>query len=284
MSRGAEGVPGNGDSIVDYEKPPVVEVVCGITFKPLEELLAPQFGLFWQQLREEYPQCREVSPLVHIVETYDAERVDAQVELRNVPPLPRIWFVSKEEHFILQLQRDRFLHNWRKLTPDDDYPRYGKVIARFCDMLDQFRAFLAEEGIPKYDPVQYEMTYINHMPLGDGWASFGEVGRVFPDFAWRHGEERFLPAPEAMNWQTRFRLPDRQGRLYASIKRGARGHDGHEILILEMTVRGFPGSGDSESMKQWFGLAREWIVRGFADITGEGMQDTVWRKHADPTD
>lgn len=271
-------MPDSSASIVDYENPPVVEVVCGITFRPLDGLLAPQIGLFWQRLRDEYPQCREVPPLVPVVETYDGKPVDPQIELRNVPPLPRIWFVSKGKHFILQLQRDRFLHNWRKLAPDDDYPRYGEVTARFYEMLAKFKAFLADEDLPELDPIQYEMTYVNHMPLGEGWDGLEQVGRVFPDFNWRQDAERFLPTPETMNWQTRFALPDRQGRLHASMKKGVRSLDECEVLILDLTVRGFPGSGDADGMKRWFGLARGWIVKSFAELTGTEMQEKVWRK------
>jgi hypothetical protein len=152
------------------------------------------------------------------------------------------------------------------------------VIARFYDMLGQFRAFLAEEGIPKDEPVQYEMTYISHMPIGEGWRGLEQVGRVFPDFAWRQDAGRFLPTPEGVNWQTRFVLPDREGRLHASIRRGVRSPDGREVLILDLTVRGFAGNGDLDSMRQWFDKAREWIVRGFADITGAEMQEEVWGK------
>jgi hypothetical protein len=33
-----------------------------------------------------------------------------------------------------------------------------------------------------------------------------------------------------------------------------------------------------EGMWTWFDLAREWIVRGFTDLTGEEVQKQIWRK------
>ena len=119
-----ETVPKN---LPDYESPPVIEVVCGILFKSIDKLLAPYFGLLWEKYKPEYPICREVSPLTSVIERFDEPpRVDLQ--LADVPPLPRIWFVHKNDNGIIQIQRDRFLHNWKKVRPQDEYPRYPQVI------------------------------------------------------------------------------------------------------------------------------------------------------------
>jgi uncharacterized protein (TIGR04255 family) len=48
----------------DYVKPPVNEVVCGITFEKLGGFKAPHFGTFWQRLRDDYPTCQSAPPLV----------------------------------------------------------------------------------------------------------------------------------------------------------------------------------------------------------------------------
>ena len=125
----------------DYETPPVIEVVCGILFKSIKALLAPHFGLLWEKYKSDYSICREVIPLTPMIENFD-ERHPIDLQITDVPPLPRIWFVHKNDNGIVQIQRDRFLHNWKKAKPEDEYPRYPKVIELFKDRFSKFQLFL----------------------------------------------------------------------------------------------------------------------------------------------
>lgn len=58
----------------DFDAPPVIEVVCGIYFKSISNLLAPHFGLLWEKYRDEYPICQEVAPLAPAIERFDGEK------------------------------------------------------------------------------------------------------------------------------------------------------------------------------------------------------------------
>jgi uncharacterized protein (TIGR04255 family) len=263
--------------IPNYEKPPVIEVVCGILFKPIKALLGPHFGLLWDKYKPEYPICREVAPLTPVIEYFD-EHPPVDFQLTDIPPLPRIWFVHKEDNGIIQVQRDRFLHNWKKAKPEDEYPRYPKVIELFKDRLSKFELFLKENELGFIEPLQYEMTYINHIPQGHGWVDMSNIGDIFPDFALRVNKERFLPEPEGINWRTSFAIPDQIGRLHITIQHGRVRDTGKPLLILNLTVRGIGNDKSSEGMWPWFDIAREWIVRGFADLTGEEVQNSVWKK------
>ena len=154
----------------DFNNPPVIEVVCGVHFKSINNLLAPHFGLLWEKFKTDYPSCQEVAPLAPVIEQYEGER-KIGLDFQEVPPLPRIWFIHKNDNGILQVQRDRFLHNWRKVRPEDEYPRYPKVIEMFKSMLSKFEHFLHENEFDKLVPLQYEMTYINHIWEGEGWSN-----------------------------------------------------------------------------------------------------------------
>jgi uncharacterized protein (TIGR04255 family) len=268
------------DGLINYGNPPVVEVVCGILFKPIQQMLAPHLGLLWEKFRSEYPNCREVPPIAPIIEEFEERggEQELHIELTEKPPLPRIWFIHKNENGIIQVQRDRFLHNWRKVRPDDEYPRYYTVIEMFRNHLSSFESFLKENGLGQITPLQYEMTYINHIPQGEGWETIKEIGSVFPDFAFRSDQRRFLPHPEAINWRTSFVLPDRSGRLHVTVRKTRERGSSRSILLLELTVRGI---GDDKSLNgtwNWFNLAHEWIVYGFADLTGEEVQRKVWKR------
>jgi len=260
-----------------FENPPVNEVICGIMFNPIEGLLAPHLGLLWSKFRAEFPTCKEVDPLLPAIEMFDGN--ETGLPGFNIPFLPRIWFVSKDETEIIQVQRDRLLHNWRKIRPSDEYPRYGVVKKKFGQHCAEFEAFLVEHQLGAVKPVQFEMTYHNHIPAGNGWHAFDELGKVLPDFVWRSGP-RFFGPPENVNWRTTFILPENQGRMHLVIQTALRRQDRLPILVVELTVRGIGSQRTIEAMWPWFDLAREWIVRGFADITGGDVQKNIWRRTA----
>jgi len=261
----------------EYENPPVVEVVCGILFTPIEQLLAPHLGLLWEKFKVGYPKCQEVPPLMPVIERFE-QLSEPEMKISDTPPLPRIWFLDADDNRIIQVQRDRFLHNWKRMCPEDEYPRYRIVIETFRRYLALFQSFLAEADLGGIQPLQYEMTYVNIIPQGEAWDDTSELGRVFPDFIWRVNDKRFLAKPDAFVWRTRFVLPDRKGRLHTKIEMGRRVKDEHPLLRFELTARGIGTDRSLDGMWGWFDTAREWIVRGFTDLTGSEAQENIWRR------
>lgn len=265
----------NVQDLPEYANPPVTEVVCGVLFDPIQTLLAPHLGLLWEKFKPEYTTCQEVAPLASVMEHFGAP-LSVNLELSDTPPLPRIWFVHTDENRIVQVQRDRFLHNWRKARPDDAYPRYQNVIEMFRERLSGLETFLQENELGKVVPRQYELTYVNEIPRTEGWEVSRDVGKVFPDFAWRLKTDRFLSTPEDINWRTSFLLPTGEGRLHATLRSAMRNKDGQPVFIFELTVRGMGQDSSREAMWRWFDLAREWIVRGFTDLTDQDAQQHIW--------
>jgi uncharacterized protein (TIGR04255 family) len=260
-----------------YEKPPVVELVCGILFETLNKFLAPHMGLLWENFKNEYPNIRQMMPLAPVVEPFDAIPSSIGALSADFPLHPRVWFESKDGTGLIQVQRDRFLYNWKKVKPEDKYLHYDYVIGQFKSCLLHFESFLKDNELGEIKPVQYELTYVNHIPKGQGWNQLSDVGTVFPDISWRSGTNRFLSELEGLNVQTSFKLPERQGRLHAAIRYGIRQPD-QPILLLELTCRGIGNDRSRPAMWEWFDLAHEWIVRGFADFTSAEMQKSIWRR------
>lgn len=261
-----------------YESPPVVEVVCGIQFESLKELLAPHLGLLWERYKLEYPSCEEAAPLAKVIERVGDASPEIGIDLVDRPPLPRVFFVRADGTRLIQVQRDRFLHNWKRVKKEDEYPRYGMVISLFRQHLQTFEKFLRDKGLGSLKANQYEMSYVNQIPMGEGWSSLSDIGSVFPDFAWRKDQRYFLPAFEASHWRTAFPLQDGLGRLHVSMRQGATKEDPRLSLLFELTVRGMGTDTSRAAMWDWFGTAREWIVRGFTDLTGESIQKNVWKR------
>jgi uncharacterized protein (TIGR04255 family) len=261
----------------DYERPPVIEVVCGIQFEPMPTFHGTTFGLFWQTIRDEYTQVQDMPPLSPTIEQFplDAKKKQPRLEILDMPPLPRMFFVNKISSWLMQLQRDRFLHNWRKEKDGDIYPRYPVVIDKFWKSWLRFSQFCKDEDLGELTVNQLEMTYINHIPVGDGWKTLGDIGKVFPDVRWRC-EERFFPFPESIGLALSFILPDSQGRLHVSLKHAIRVADSQPVLLCELTARGMPASNNPSAIRAWFDLGREWIVRGFADLIDKKIQKEQW--------
>jgi uncharacterized protein (TIGR04255 family) len=257
-----------------YEKPPVTEVVCSVLFESIETLLTPHIGLLWEKFQPDYPLCEDAPPLAPAIELFNPS-IEAKFQFTNVPPLPRVWFIRSDQTGIIQIQRDRFIHNWRKVRTEDEYLRYEKIIELFQDYLSSFNSFLNETNLGQIEPRQYELAYINQIPQGQGWDTIEDIGNIFPDFAWRAGMQRFLNDPKAISWSTSFNLPNEIGRLHAAVNQGM-DINNKPVLSFELIVRGIGKDKTNKSIKDWFDMAHEWIVYSFADLTGEKVQTDIW--------
>jgi uncharacterized protein (TIGR04255 family) len=271
--RSAPSTESDRRSLPEYENPPVVEVVCGVSFASIQQFTIPYLGLFWKELGDDFTSCQEVQPLTTVLEQSDGT-TQVEISLGPLPTfVPRVWFLHRAGDQIVQIQRDRFLCNWRKTDQKHAYPRYGWVIGQFNDRLALFERFLRQHWRVQVPHRQYELSYINHIPAHAAWQTLADLGSVLPDLAWRVAEARFLPNPEVVDVQLSFRLPSGGGRLHVRAHSGARLEDKIPVLVLELTARGF-----GVDRPRWFDLAHEWIVRGFADLTGESVQRNVWRR------
>lgn len=253
-----------------YENPPVSEVACGISFEPIQGLTIPHYGRFWEKIKDRYPLSQHASPI-----NLSPEAVDPTTGL----PLPRVWFIAADGAFLIQLQRDRLIANWRKVAVDLVYPRYPAVAERFWSAFETFRIFLTEQSLGSVIVRSCELVYINFIPQGEGWKTSAEIGEVLPDVRWRV-QPRFLPSPSALYWHAEFQLDENDlGTLTIDLKRGLRLHDQVQGLQLEFTVRGLPEDRSDGALPRWFDLSREHIVRGFADITEAKVQARFWKRN-----
>jgi uncharacterized protein (TIGR04255 family) len=264
-----------GRQLLSYDNPPVNEVVCSVQFDPIEDLRTPHIGLLWQRFQPEYPYCEDVAPIAPRMEVFNNQMVEAQLTFTNIPPLPRVWFISSDETKIVQIQRDRLIHNWRKVSSDSAYPRYESLLNSFKNYLDNFNSFIKDGDLGKIHIRQYELTYVNQIMQGEAWQSLEDIGKIFPDFKWEKKQDRFLPKPENIDWDITFDLPEEFGRLHISIRTAI--FENHPTLVFELTVRGIGNYSSLDSMQTWFDLAHEWIVQAFADLTDQRIQTNIWK-------
>ncbi len=257
----------------DYETPPVVEVVCGVEYEPILALQSAHLGVFWSRLHDEFPLTQDLPRLPPI----GPEEVSPQavaLTIRHNDILPRVWFTSPDERKLLQVQRDRLHFNWRHRGSGDEYPRFESVYSDFVRHRASFDSFLEGGGLPPISPVHYELVYVNRVPVDEVWDGVADIGRVLRDVRWQN-EGRVLPVPTQLVWEASFPLPDGRGTLWVKAQTVRAMDTGAVNLALHLTARGRASSG---GMDAWFQLAREWIVRGFADLATDEIQRRTWRR------
>jgi uncharacterized protein (TIGR04255 family) len=255
-------------TLPSYKNPPVNEVVCGLRFDTPDKLRIPHIGFLWDKFRADYPIIQHVPPIA-------SAKGEILVDQAIGIPLPRVWFINKSDDQLVQFQIDRFYFNWRRRQ--SDYPRYDHVIKNFESVLNAIVNFFSEFELGELKPIEYELSYINHIPKGQGWDTIDDLPRIFSDFVWTQTKERFLPNPEKVAWQTEFPLPGKKGHLIINLKQATRTEDKVTLLVLELKTQGISESANKEAIREWFDLAHEWIVRGFTDLTTPEIQK-IWER------
>ncbi len=262
----------------EFKSPPVTETVLGVQFNPLKIFSTLHCGLFWQKVRGDYPKYGVKPSLEQAFEKFPprfAEETKLGLEVLAEPPL-RCWLIDETSTHLIQIQRDRFIANWRQVTGEEAYIRYDMFKPRFAKEWKRFSQFLESEGFPRPDINQCEVTYVNHIELNDDIKFYGEIHKVF-NFWSQLQKERFLPEPEVVRIDTKYVMPEEKGRLHVTLEPQIRKRDGKEVLQFNLMARGKPDSSDLNEIMAWFDLGREWIVRGFTELTTETMHK-VWER------
>lgn len=263
----------------DFAQPPVDETALSLQFAPIPGFNIPHFGLYWQRVRDQFPHVETHGPIANITEqfgpTSPAGRQLGLAFMRE--PDLRCWYLDQSRTRLIQVQRDRFVHNWRKITGTEQYPRYPFLRASLETEWGRFCEFLKDEKLERPKINQCEVTYVNNIEYEKGWHGYGELDRVIASLATPRSKNRFLPVPERVGMQVTYCFDGDAGRLHVVFSPVIRGRDGKEVLQMTLTARGAPKSPSEEDVFAWLDLGRKWVVRGFADFTTSEMHE-VWEK------
>lgn len=268
----------NRSPLPEFGAPPVVETVLGVEFAPLGPWGIPHFGLFWHGIRGEFDRFEVQPHLSSQIEQFGDERGQPPpMFIDLLPPQVRCWFISRDDKTLIQVQNSRFMLNWRKGDGQTAYPRYEQTVRpRFVSAWQSFSTFVKDHELGDIAVAQCEVTYVNHLEIGVGWKDATDIGEVFPMWAGKTLGE-FLPPPERVHFGANYLLPGSLGRLRVTMQPAFRSSDGSEILQLTLTARGRPQSSSQSDVINWLDLGREWVVRGFADITSPKMH-SIWNR------
>ncbi len=113
---------------------------------------------------------------------------------------------------------------------------------------------------------------MNHIPLAGPFTALHDLGKIFKGLAVGSAGP-VLGVPEIQRWRASFTMPDRKGRLHLDVGTGIlKGKNpGVRVTLL---ARGF----HKGELIDWFDLAHELIVKGFAELTTAEMH-AHWGRH-----
>jgi uncharacterized protein (TIGR04255 family) len=264
-------------SFGDYADPPVTEVALSIQFQPLQMLRTPHIGLLWQEYREKgLTKVEEQKPLDPAFELFRGDRLAGQVIMTDIPPIPRILFLNENLTQLVQVQQDRFVHNWRRLSSDEEYPRYHKIRRDFLKDLEVFEGFLQERDLGRIKSNQCEITYVNPIVLEENDLKTDDIQKAVTVLNPRARGE-FLPTLEDFNLVLSYIIPKEDGapigRLHISVRPVVSKDRKQHAFLLELTARGRPDGEGLDGVMKFLDKGHEWIVKGFTSITSETMHE-----------
>ncbi len=255
-----------------FRKPPVVEVALSVQFERLPTTI--QLALSWEKFRDRFPSIQEHPELESTVERFGVIAPPTIQFSVNPISAPRLWFVNTDNSELIQVQRDRFIRNWRKTNDGSDYPSYEKLRVAFEDDWKVFEQFISDNGCQLH-PNQCELTYVNIIEDVD----LGQMDQIFKFL--EPAKTSVLENPEDLNFNVRYRMNNGDGqpvgRLHVSAHSAVRVPDNKPGIRFTLTARGAPAERNLAGAQQFLDHAHEAIVKSFAELTMDSMHKT-WER------
>lgn len=255
----------------------MIEVALSVQFERLD-VTTLRLGLVWQRFRDRFIRVEEKPELDAAFERFGPlEKTVPGVRFEvGAAPWPRLWFINEAGNELVQVQRDRFIRNWRKTDGQPDYPRYSNLRAAFVSDWEIFAGFVTEELKSSLVPNQCEVTYVNIIEATDP----SRLDQVLSFISGSYSDA-YLAKPERAEVQFRYVLKDEMdkpwGRLHVAATPAMRATDNQPVVRLSLTARGNPPTHDMEGAMNTLDAGHEAVVRGFASITTPEMH-AAWRR------
>lgn len=252
-----------------FHTPPVTEVFCGVQFDPLPGFSVAYYGRFWEQLKQTYPKSIDQAPVM---------QNRGQSEFITGVVTPRIFLITESENRLLQLQPDRFMHNWRKQGIEQEgYPGFTSIADEFTTQLDALQTFLETEniGLPVIRAI--ELSFVNFIPAGDLWQNSNDIHQVFPTFSWQPAGfhetntttylDDVLSTPVGLSWNMTFPGKKPAGGLHVMLTQCVFNDTQQGVLDFRLKFTGLPEETSPAGIRQWLNEAEKAMTQAFVALT-----------------
>jgi uncharacterized protein (TIGR04255 family) len=266
---------------VDFEHPPLNEVVFSVQF---DGDVIDEVGVlahFWPLISSDFPEHDKHPPLPPASESFEVPPPSPELQLRLMQGIPpqRYWFLSEDQTLIVQVQADRLMLNWRRVVGNEPYPHYDTLSPRFSELLTKFFSCEAVDDSATVDWV--ELQYVNPVEMGAGEQTHGQLARIL-NFLVADPPRTALPPVEDTQIQQRFRIlgdnGEPLGRLYLTAVPAFTRQGATPAYVITLLARGRPVRVEHapDGVQAFLDKAHELIVNGFAEVTTAEMHET-WR-------
>jgi len=241
--------------------PPLVELVIGIQFNnPIinNELINKIYNSLFIS---DFPKIEEKQPIPSAIEEF------------NKPTITRILngfhsrklFISCDNNKLIQIQPDKILFNWRKVSNEDLYPRFNNVFQEFFTHLNKI-----EKLIKCKDEInQYEITYIDHFQLDLFNIVSYNLSKIFNVFTLKEELSSILiiySIPQSLI----------NGNLNMSFQSAIRSIDNKKIIAVESSCRGYK---KEDTINEWFKNSHDILYDYFFSILTEESKKILGYKN-----
>lgn len=143
----------------NFSSPPVVEAVIGVEFAtlPIGFVGLADIHRMWMA---DYPTTEEHEALEPST-PFDQPAPPVQFRFGTGVPRLRLWSKTEDEQWLIQVQADRLVVNWRRAGTVTSYPGYQQVLGRFEKAWQAFCGYLHESELGSPQPLVVEYTYVN---------------------------------------------------------------------------------------------------------------------------
>ncbi len=226
-------------TIVDYERPPVVETVLGIQFDALSTLNSGHLGAFWKTLSTEWSAAGDAPALEPQMENFaDSPNwgvMAIQFKLsRDVTN--RLQIRNADGDRMIQVQNGRLHLNWLG-HGGAEYPRYRQMRSEFEQILRHWQSFVRDEGIGELKMNQWEVTYINRIEQSTVWFNPADWSFFRPLAPEVHLSTVTL---ESFGGEWHYEIPPQRGRLHVQfqhVRQNEAATPEAVVLRLQLAVR-----------------------------------------------
>jgi len=254
---------------IKFENPPITELVVSLFHLPMPELKAQHIGIYWDRIRKKYPLCQQQSVVINPSDPQPFMEAPG-----DIFPLPRFWFFSNDHPTLVQVQRNAFMLNWRRLpsAQPGEYPHYETVIKDFWQELEDYKVFIQEYIGRKLDPIQRcELTYVNLIT-----PDMGLLKNVLPPAASFHDIQTDDRQLVGLNATATYQL-NPSLLIDLAVRRGRRADTMEPAVGLELKAHGVPSDLSLDAARPWFDAAHDATYKMFLDATDKQVQETIWK-------
>lgn len=273
------------EHLPDYKDPPIDEVALSIQFGELGSLSTVGMGQLCAAFSDQFPIIEEKPQIQPKFETFGDGLVHStlpNIEISQLPNLRRIWLVSEDGHELLQIQTNRFVHNWRKIKGEGHYPRFESILPKYLAEIETLKSELARIGLPELEINQCELSYFNNIDLRDDEGYSEGFERVFRNWgSWPSGVPKsgIKTEPDVPVLGMKLKILSKDSdqpfaRLHVdaipAVKSG-----GERMIRLNLVFRGLPNLEVDNFIEQFMAQGREVIVQQFQALASDAANE-LW--------